>query len=232
MSADTIYELTCPHCGKKYQYPSEMGNPADNKAVLACERCGLEEFICSYYRINCVMSANSTNKEFVPREMKNVYKKNVKPQDKDVINADKYKTIVADGPIVQPEEELLTAIDLNDDPHIFNNPPTLVNLIDNEEIQLHVGVQIVGRLAPEEGPDIGFNNVDKTFSRRHLKIITVETGNGKFVNTVQNEQNKNRTYLDEQELMQGAIWKIAKNMKLRVGKNEIIIKDLPRSKNE
>lgn len=224
---DTIYELTCPHCGLKYTYDRNAGDPEQNALPITCVRCGQTEQICNFYRINRLQTSENIGVKTRLNEYPD------KPYEPECCWPTVYSKMFPSPKHSEKSYEtklmgqkVMTEINEDNDPHVFRHPATLVNPETGESITMSVGEQIVGRIAPVDGPKIGFHNVPQSVSRRHVCINTVECGNGKFINMVSNCKNKNRTLLNDKELPAGDVWKMARGMTLTMGELTVRIEDI------
>ncbi len=227
---NTLYELTCPHCGLKYSYDLDAGDPAQNNLSMRCRRCGQSEPIKDYYRMNRLPDnklhgvntiLNSGVKSGIEDPLTQSANKVGVPNPNDVLEEEEGQY----GTVLMPKQTM-TVIDKISDPYIFRHPATLINPKTGESITMSVGEQIVGRMEPVGSPDKGFHGVPRTVSRRHVCITTTECGDGRFINTIMNCENKNITLLNDKELPAGAVWKMAKGMKLTMGELTVNIEDL------
>lgn len=214
-----LYELTCPHCGQKYTYAIGASDPALNTLPKCCDCCGQTEPIKDYFRMNCLSDEKEGIYTVTNCQAADINQPFGNKQEEGMINEINCDTVVSNKPI-------MTIVNKNLDPHIFHNPATLINPFTGESLTMAIGEQTVGRDAPIEGPNKGFHNVPKTVSRRHICITTVETGDGYFINLIMNCNNTNHTLLNGKELPAGAIWKLAKGMKLTMGELTVIVEDI------
>lgn len=208
------YELTCPHCGLKYTYDMEAGDPSLSSLPLRCIRCGQSEPTRDYYRMNCIPQEKPAGVYTTINQLT----ANPGGQTSPVFSED-CGTVLMSG-------TGMTTINKAADPHRFRHPGTLINVTSGESVTLMAGEQVVGRLAKEDGPEKGLSDPTRTASRRHVCITCCECGDGSYIHTVLNRNNKNRTLLDGKLLPAGAIWKMSRGAKLTMGMLEVTIEDI------
>lgn len=222
MSVNKNYALKCPHCGAMYKYKEDSATSPHK--LFKCRQCLQNEPLSEYILFE--LPGQEKDKETGGGPARPVKGNIFKPKAAPVRPArDDFETSFDMDKPVRPEEKRLT--EFTTDEYTFEWPPVLVNHLAREMVRLRTGRFTFGRYHPDSPikPDIGLSKLDEAFSRLQLIFEVIKTSNG-YVCTVENHKNKNRTYLDEVVLEDSLVYKVSRNMTLRVGRNKLDIMDI------
>ena len=96
--------------------------------------------------------------------------------------------------------------------------------VDGRSYPLSIGLNTVGRKAPSSQASIQIETDDRYMSRRHAKIEVRELA-GIRQAIISNDQNKNATYVDGQELQSGDAVILRDRSEIIMGKTHVIYKE-------
>ena len=96
--------------------------------------------------------------------------------------------------------------------------------VDERSYPLAIGLNTVGRKAPSSQASLQIETDDRYMSRRHAKIEVKEVV-GIRQAIISNDQNKNATYVDGQELQSGDAVILRDGSEIIIGKTHVIYKE-------
>ena len=96
--------------------------------------------------------------------------------------------------------------------------------VDGRSYPLAVGLNTVGRKAPSSQASLQIETDDLYMSRRHAKIEVKEVSDIRQ-SIISNDQNKNATYVDGQELQSGDAVILRNGSEIIMGKTHVIYKE-------
>ena len=96
--------------------------------------------------------------------------------------------------------------------------------VDGRSYPLSIGLNMVGRKAPSSQASLQIETDDRYMSRRHAKIEVKEVV-GIRQAIISNDQNKNATYVDGQELQSGDAVILRDGSEIIMGKTHVIFKE-------
>lgn len=96
--------------------------------------------------------------------------------------------------------------------------------VDERSYPLAIGLNTVGRKAPSSQASLQIETDDRYMSRRHAKIEVKEVA-GIRQAIISNDQNKNATYVDGQELQSGDAVILRDGSEIIMGKTHVIYKE-------
>lgn len=96
--------------------------------------------------------------------------------------------------------------------------------VDGRSYPLAIGLNTVGRKAPSSQASLQIETDDRYMSRRHVKIEVREVA-GIRQTIISNDQNKNVTYVDGQELQSGDAVILRDGSEIIMGKTRVIYKE-------
>lgn len=98
-------------------------------------------------------------------------------------------------------------------------------MADGKEYPLSMGENVVGRKAPTSQATVQIVTSDRYMSRQHAKIVLTRMLGGKLKAVISNDQNKNISTIDGQDMLQGDALVLNDGDRIVMGKTTIIYKE-------
>ena len=97
--------------------------------------------------------------------------------------------------------------------------------VAGQNYPLAIGLNTVGRKAPSSQASLQIETDDRYMSRRHAKIEVRNLAGGISQAIISNDQKKNATYVDGQELQSGDAVILRNGSEIIMGKTHVIYKE-------